>query len=457
VGLTLRGFDSGAYGLNIASFAPMSSGQASRRTVALLSPFSGGNLGDAAILSAFMQAMPADRVQYVALTIDPISMKRTHGLSGMAMTGTQVRWFFGAFGSTPDSAGSAGRRVRSAYRHLRRLARRTVDECLHWVHAARFLRDVDLLLVAGGGQIDEEWGGPWGEPYALFKWSLLARLRGTRVAFASVGVCRLQTRLGRWFCRRALSRAAYVSVRDPWSGEFIVKTLGQPRPALVPDAAFGLSVPSGTGAGRPALTIGVSPIAYGRDHLWPTLNGGAAGYREAVLQFVIDRTRGGDHVVLFNTDGPDWLIVEEIQEELRRRSPDSCARVRAAHLKDVPSLFSLLAEVDVVVASRLHGVILSHVASKPVLAISYDRKVTAHMAQIDQAAFVVPFDGLSAPALHEAFEALLANRDRAQSTVETTVRRWHEQLASQNHRLFELVWPGERGNVVEPSAVAGEL
>jgi polysaccharide pyruvyl transferase WcaK-like protein len=148
--------------------------------------------------------------------------------------------------------------------------------------------------------------------------------------------------------------------------------------------------------------------------------------------------------------------VEEIQEELRRRSPDSCARVRAAHLKDVPSLFSLLAEVDVVVASRLHGVILSHVASKPVLAISYDRKVTAHMAQIDQAAFVVPFDGLSAPALHEAFEALLANRDRAQSTVETTVRRWHEQLASQNRRLFELVWPGERGNVVEPSAVARE-
>ena len=44
-----------------------------------------------------------------------------------------------------------------------------------------------MLVVAGGGQLDEEWGGSWGHPYALMKWAVLARVAGAVDSFSKCG------------------------------------------------------------------------------------------------------------------------------------------------------------------------------------------------------------------------------------------------------------------------------
>lgn len=61
------------------------------------------------------------------------------------------------------------------------------NEIAGFLEAFAFLEDVNLLIVSGGGQLDDYWGGAWHHPYTLLMWGLLARLRNVPYKFISVG------------------------------------------------------------------------------------------------------------------------------------------------------------------------------------------------------------------------------------------------------------------------------
>src|SRR5262249_50425432 len=47
------------------------------------------------------------------------------------------------------------------------------------VSSRRNIKSFDLLIISGGGQLTEK-DGPWGFPYTIFKWVVLARSVGVR-------------------------------------------------------------------------------------------------------------------------------------------------------------------------------------------------------------------------------------------------------------------------------------
>lgn len=83
--------------------------------------------------------------------------------------------------------------------------------------ARDYLRGMDLLLVTGSNQFLDNFGGPWGFPYTLLKWTLLAKKNGTRVAFISVGAGPLSHPLSFFMLKHTLRRADFVSFRDQGS------------------------------------------------------------------------------------------------------------------------------------------------------------------------------------------------------------------------------------------------
>ena len=106
-------------------------------------------------------------------------------------------------------------------RKLERVLFRLPLELLLAKRAWTFLKDFDYLIICGGGQLDDYWGGAWGLPYTILKWSILAKLRGAALQFVSVGAGPIDAALSRVFFKRALALANYRSYRDAESKKYM--------------------------------------------------------------------------------------------------------------------------------------------------------------------------------------------------------------------------------------------
>ena len=85
----------------------------------------------------------------------------------------------------------------------------------------RVVRSLDLLVMSGGGQIDDYWGGSYAQPRYLVTWTLLAKLRRLPTAYFCVGLDQLATRVGGFLALAALGWADLLSFRDHGTYELL--------------------------------------------------------------------------------------------------------------------------------------------------------------------------------------------------------------------------------------------
>lgn len=406
----------------------------------MLTPYSGTNLGDAAIQESAIRGIRGSVPDVVlsGITLNPSLTAELHGIPAVSITGltipnystyvppggVPVRERAGAPGAHPPISRTrqmlktlplAGPALRRGVVMLRKLWS-TRHEISHVVSSYRVARAHDLIVVAGGGQIDDEWGGPWGHPYALAKWGLLARLTGSRFVVMSVGVCALRHRLSRWFVSIALRAAAYRSYRDDGSKALLRRFAFTRTDPVVPDLAFGLAPSAGSDAATDvgaSRAVGVSPIAFGREGDWPTGHAGiSARYVAELRTFIEWLGASGRTVVLFASSGLDRLIIAELERDLGARS-----WLRVAKDETLGALSQELSRMEFVVASRLHGVILAHCHIKPVVAVSFDRKVDVHMAEFHQERFRLDIHSVRSADLIRAFEGLVQDAPAIRSEL----------------------------------------
>ena len=232
--------------------------------------------------------------------------------------------------------------------------------------------------MSGGGQLDEEWGGPWGHPYALFKWAVLAKIARVPYAIASVGACKLTSSLSRLFLSAALRMARYRSFRDKHSRELAAALLqSAANDPVVPDLAFTLPPPT---TGRPLSTsadsrtvVAISPIAYAKPRNWPHQNHDLhKRYIHQIAQVITDLIRRGSFVVIvWSSLGDDQSVIAELLDHLA----DDC-RMEVARQVLIPTITSwqdfvaAVGKVDFLIASRLHSAILGFITQTPTVAIS---------------------------------------------------------------------------------------
>src|SRR2546426_4870880 len=232
------------------------------------------NLGDEALIAAVVQNVrrryPGAELR--AFTARPHDTEQRHGIPAFPIRRMNGRPANARPPSAPARAGGdLGARLKRVpllpvlVRALRRLgtaAQAVILEVPFLVQSYRHLRGTDLLLIAGSQQLNDYWGGPWGFPFTLFKWLLLARASGTKVAFLSVGAGPLRTRLGKFFVKQTLRLAAYRSYRDDDS-QRCVAALGIPGEHLVvPDLVFSLEMGRPPAPRAPARrpVVGVNPM-----------------------------------------------------------------------------------------------------------------------------------------------------------------------------------------------------
>lgn len=441
------------------------------KRVALLTPYTGGNLGDAAIQEAVIANAKArvPDASILLITLHPALTTKLHRVPSFPITLQRIPNYAQCHGRVPNLNESrercsrpnlhslaklkatvaripaldlAARQVWNFFRSIWRGPRAVLLELRHLIQGYRILKQVDLVMVSGGGQLDDYWGGAWGHPYALFKWGLLARAVGARFEFVCVGTCALESRLGKFFIREALRLSCYRSYRDNRSKE-LLRYCGFIRDDPVyPDLAFSYKIKHNvnerdcaTNCGR----IGISPIAYLSEYGWPKKDLEIYNrYFSVVAAFAMNLVQRGYTIVLFASDGPDREVANDIADYLRNHLDHKFAtKVRQPRTETLDELFDQLDQLRFVVASRLHGILLSNLSGLPVLAISYDRKVDTYMEDVGLAAYCLDIRNVTLPSLLSHFESLAQNAYSIKRGLEENVQRYASDLQRQYDVIFD--------------------
>ncbi|HEY1799802.1 MAG TPA: polysaccharide pyruvyl transferase family protein [Terriglobales bacterium] len=402
-------------------------------SIALLTPYDGANFGDAAIQDALIENFRKNDpdATFVGVTLNPDRTAEKHNIPCFPLAAISRPHYRparknGTWANTRLSRLPVLKQFAAAMRELR-----------HVRESYQILRKVDVLAVAGGGQLDEEWGGPWGHPYSLFKWARLASLAGCPVVFLSVGACRMDSWLSKWFLKRALSSAAYRSYRDQGSKQLALALTPRAEGPVVPDIAFSLPVEKYkpvmySGSSTP-IRVALSPIAYAHPNLWPTANAiEHERYLTELASFTSQLLKSGVLVTLFSSSSPDELIFPELRKRLDSDLTEADHnRLSSRDVGSHHELLELLNSVDYVVSSRLHALLLAFLVNKPAIAISYDRKVTSLMEDMGQASYCFDIKSYTRYNLASAFSDIQTNRQLISSKLSAIRRGYRSALQVQ--------------------------
>jgi polysaccharide pyruvyl transferase WcaK-like protein len=380
--------------------------------ISLFGNFGTQNLGNECTLQAALYniraRLPGIRVDCICSDPDDVSAR--YGIPALSL------YCRDRHASPP----ATGRRYTNALRRLgRRVFLRLPQECLHWLAAIRTLKGTDALIMTGTGMLTDFGITPLDLHYEIFKWSVAAKVARCKLAFLSVGASRLAHPVSRWLVTTALSLADYRSYRDDFSRECLA-AIGATTAAdpVCPDLAFsfppaGLPAPPAEGPTGRVVGLGLMDY-YGRASRQERGEQVYRRYVETMSEFAAWLLSRGYTVRLLIGDlSYDRRAKEDVRTLLRENgvSYDPCQLIDEP-VTGVEQLMSQLAATDIVVATRFHNVLLSMLLNKPVLAISYDAKISSLMAGAGLAEYCEPVDELKSERLVSRFLRLQVSAAR---------------------------------------------
>jgi polysaccharide pyruvyl transferase WcaK-like protein len=424
--------------------------------IGLLHHVGGGNLGDGATLEAVARNIKQrwPNADIISFSMNPSDTERRHGIishplrrkgwtMGYAAAGTE--------GALKASVKALSRKYKPMFYLLKainsvvRLPVEVFRELSFLVSSRRRAKSLDLLIISGGGQLTEK-DGPWAFPYTIFKWVALARSAGVRCIFLNVGAGPLTQPLSKFFARRALCAADYVSVRDGKS-RTLVHEIGFPgKCRLYPDIAYSLEVPTTRDSVQETASppvVGLAPMPY------PDADPGG-GNRRANDQVVYDAFIGkltnfaswlisrSYALELFGTDiGVDPLAIKDLQNILQNGHGILVSQYAVNHtVKSVRDLLATMSRMDYVVTCRFHGVIFAHLLNKPILAVAHHPKVTELMAGLELSDYCVDIQDFDVSWLTERFSLMVNNAEEIKSRMAASLMKNRQQLRNQFDELF---------------------
>jgi polysaccharide pyruvyl transferase WcaK-like protein len=190
-------------------------------------------------------------------------------------------------------------------------------------------------------------------------------------------------------------------------------------------------------AGRRPI-VALSPIAYAKPVNWPTPNkaiydrylqqmGGILTglVQQGYFVVVVCSSLGDDETVI-----PDLLNIvgNEVKQAMREQ-------IFFPPIKTWRDLVAVLRETDYLIASRLHGTILSFVSKTPVVAISFDPKVDWVMEDLKQSEYLLHITDFTADDALKALKRVGADWDAAVERISL----YRQSIASETARQFEYV------------------
>jgi polysaccharide pyruvyl transferase WcaK-like protein len=337
---------------------------------------------------------------------------------------------------------SKARRDGLIIRFLRRLLVRLPLELMEWFRAFRTLKGSRMLVMTGTGMLGDFGIGPFDLHYEILKWSIVAKVRGAKLLFVSVGAGPIAHPLSRRIVKLAISLADYRSYRDTFSKEYLTSIGFDTRNDFVyPDLAFSLRpgiAASGDRSGS-SRVIGIGLMDYyGK--------GSKSEYDEATYQDYLDKMtrfvawlleRKYTVRLLIGDVSYDKRVKADLIRRLReRRSEHYQSQIVDEPVSSVDELIAQLAQTDIVIATRFHNILLALMLDKPVVALSYHEKITSLMTGTGLGEYCQSIDQLDVELLVKRFLKLEQESGILKPLIERKIEDYRKALDRQYENIF---------------------
>jgi polysaccharide pyruvyl transferase WcaK-like protein len=421
-----------------------------RTAIGVWGLFTGRNLGDELVVDVIIDAIESRTTgkTVVAISSAPSDAADRHGVAAYPLNPARARGD-GTAGRTPGGAPATtlrakARRVPGA-RRMWGAAKALVHvgrEFPFSVRTYRRLRELDRVVVAGSGALLDRWNGPWGHPYATFRWALLARLARTEMLYPSVGAGPIDHPLSRLMFRKALKWASFVSVRDQHSAN-VLRTIGVVRELPVcPDMGWAFVLDQIATREPPSTTdpvvVGVNPMSHEDSRYLP--RGDAARYETYLLklaEFVASLLEQGERVLLFSSQSTaDANVALDLKRILRPPLANHPSLESAIEkTANVDALLRAVSRCDYVVAGRFHSVLLPTALGIPTIGLAYDEKTCELLRDVGRPERCLDIDRFEVEDLHASFRRMRAQdgNDERRSLRAASLRLRASVEAQFNH------------------------
>jgi polysaccharide pyruvyl transferase WcaK-like protein len=434
--------------------------------IAIAGYYGCGNLGDDTVVAILISTLRKyyPNADLCGFSLNPGDTERRHGIRAYCLRNQEET----RLPRKPVDAGTAPvkpprlgsfRRVLKKWRlgfkclktvkyYLADLPATILRELLFLQRAHRRLRGFDFFIIPGSGPLTDWWRGPWTHPYTFLSLGLLARINGAKFIALSVGSERLKTWLGKTFCVRFLSLARYRSFRDRYSRD-LMEQLGLEGPNPVfPDQGFALldalRLPAHPTPQEQQTTeelvVGIIPVgkdvcvSEGEDGSWYD------AYIDTLSRLLVFLVRSGKYRLAFcpTTAVQDAPFVKRIIDDIKACCPEVslAGRIIADPVDSIEEFIGRMQLCDIIVASRFHGVVLPFALRKPVLAISYGRKIGDLMRAFGQAAFHREITEANVGDIIGMFGALEEKRHSIAEELAKVASQYRSSLKQQYEEVF---------------------
>ena len=406
-------------------------GASERRTIALFGAFGVGNLGNECTLQAMIfhvrRLIPGAEI--ICVCSDPAAVSSTYRIPAVPIRQAPLLPLANRFA-----------------RVLRRIFVGIPREFARVYKNFRALKGLEMLVMTGTGMLGDVGIGPFGLHYDILKWSLVAKLRGCKLLFVSVGVGPLTNPISKRFVRMSLALANYRSYRDEFSKQYLKELhLNRPADPVFPDLAFSLPdemipQPIADPTAQPRV-VGVGIITY--SNLRESSANSDHAYREylARLTAFISWLRKNKYTVRL-------LIGDAVHDHRARLDLKFSLEAVGLNYGDgkiidepastVDEVISQLAVSEIVVASRFHNVLLALWLNKPVLAISFHEKVDSLMEAVGLGKFRQDINNIDVDKMTEQFRTLEATAVAVKAQIKEKAEAYRAALDEQYERIVSI-------------------
>ena len=171
--------------------------------------------------------------------------------------------------------------------------------------------------------------------------------------------------------------------------------------------------------------VGINPIGFCDARIWVRKDEALyEQYLDKVARFSLWLLEQGYNLRMFTTEtSVDKYALEDLKARLCSQvAPDLLCQIFRTGSKNVKDVLREMSEFDFVVTSKYHGIIFSQVLGKPVISLSYHRKMDFAMQAVGQDRFCADIERFSVDWLIESLRSARWPKRAARRTRE--LRQW---------------------------------